>query len=156
MLFAAGFPPRPLSMESHMNQGKFNGDVSPQAAWDALAQSREAVLIDVRTGAEWAFVGGPDLSALGKTALQLEWQRFPGMARNEDFVGAVLAAGLDRAQPLYFICRSGVRSALAAQELARHGYATYNVADGFEGQLDARGRRGNGGWRALDLPWRQT
>jgi hypothetical protein len=33
---------------------------------------------------------------------------------------------------------------------------SYNMLDGFEGQLDEQGHRGSGGWRALGLPWKQS
>ncbi|MHB0764746.1 rhodanese-like domain-containing protein [Stutzerimonas sp. NM35] len=134
----------------------FKGDIAPQDAWSALVATTGAVLIDVRTAAEWFFVGGPDVTSLDKQVVQVEWQTFPGMARNEGFVDSVLALDLDKNRPLYFICRSGVRSKFAAEALAEQGYTTYNIADGFEGQLSEDGRRTRGGWRALGLPWRQT
>ena len=138
-----------------MSQSGFKGDVSAREAWDALVEAGQAVLLDVRSAAEWAFVGGPDLVSLGKEVIKIEWQRFPGMLPNEDFVDEFLALGIDKENPVYIICRSGVRSRFAAIELATQGYATYNVADGFEGQLGPEGHRGLGGWRALGLPWRQ-
>ena len=156
---APGFPgailvPNPKK-GNEMSIDNFKGDVSPQQAWQALSGPGEAVLLDVRTTAEWAFVGGPDLSSVGKTVVQVAWQEFPGMARNDSFVEDVLATGVRRDQPIYIICRSGVRSRAAGIALAEQGYTTYNIADGFEGQLGANGHRGVGGWRALDLPWKQ-
>lgn len=139
-----------------MTQAEFKGDVSALDAWAALAESPAAALIDVRTAVEWAFVGIPELSSLKKTTHRLEWQKFPGWARNESFLDEVLAAGLQSEQPLYLMCRSGVRSRAAAIELAAHGFTTYSIADGFEGQLNPNGQRGVGGWRALGLPWKQT
>ena len=44
----------------------YAGDVSVKAAWDDLGQSPEATLVDVRTKAEWAYVGIPVLTSLGK------------------------------------------------------------------------------------------
>ena len=139
-----------------MTIATFNGDVSPQEAWQSLAERPAAILVDVRTSAEWAFVGGPDLSSLEKAVFKIDWQRFPEMARNESFVEEVCAAGITKDHSIYLICRSGVRSRAAAIELAERGYSTYNVADGFEGQLAANGHRGLGGWRADSLPWKQT
>lgn len=139
-----------------MTQAEFKGDVSALDAWAALAENPAAVLIDVRTAVEWAFVGVPELASLEKAALRIEWVQFPGWARNESFVAEVLAAGLQPAQPLYVMCRSGARSRAAALELAAHGFTSYNIADGFEGQLSPNGQRGVGGWRALGLPWKQT
>lgn len=139
-----------------MAQAEFAGDITSGEAWKALAEKADSVLIDVRTAAEWFFVGGPDLSSIDKKIIQIEWQTFPGMVRNESFVNDVLALDIAREKPLYFICRSGVRSRFAAQELAKQGYTTYNVVDGFEGPLTPEGHRTLDGWVAQGLPWRQT
>ncbi len=136
-----------------MTQAQFKGDVSPLDAWTALAEQTQAVLIDVRTVSEWTFVGGPDLSSLDKKVHRMEWQKFPGMARNQAFVDEVLAAGIQKDQPLYLLCRSGVRSTAAGIALAERGYTTYNIVDGFEGLLGPDGHRGGG---AGVLPWKQT
>lgn len=138
-----------------MSEWDFKGDVSPDVAWQTLIELEAAILLDVRSSAEWAFVGGPDLASLGKEVIKIEWQSFPGMQPNEGFVDEFLALGIDKKTQVFIICRSGVRSRFAAIELAAQGYATYNVADGFEGQLGPDGHRGLGGWRALGLPWRQ-
>ena len=137
--------------------GKFCGNVSPQQAWQALIDRPEAVLIDVRTKAEWAYVGGPDLSAIERPVLQIEWQQFPSSARNPRFADEVAATGITPGTPLYLICRSGVRSLAAADLLAELGHTTYNVAEGFEGGHDAAGHRGTtSGWKAVGLPWKQN
>ncbi|MES2878384.1 MAG: rhodanese-like domain-containing protein [Pseudomonadota bacterium] len=139
-----------------MTQAQFKGDVSPLDTWTALAQTAGATLVDVRTQSEWTFVGGPDLSSLNKPVHRIEWQKFPGMARNEAFVDEVRAAGIQKDQPIYLLCRSGVRSTAAGMALAEHGYTTYNIVGGFEGLLGPDGHRGVGGWRAAALPWKQT
>ncbi len=137
--------------------GRFVGDVSPQEAWRALSENPRAVLVDVRTRAEWNYVGVPDLASLGRPVILVEWQGYPGGERNPDFTGELLARGVEPDQPVYLLCRSGVRSTAAAGVLAAHGFETYNVADGFEGALDAAGHRGGrGGWKASGLPWKQT
>jgi len=137
--------------------GKFFGNVSPQQAWQGLVDQPEAVLIDVRTKAEWAYVGGPDLSGIERPVFQIEWQHFPSSARNPGFAQEVAANGIRPGTPVYLICRSGVRSLAAADLLAGLGHTTYNVAEGFEGNLDASGHRGTGsGWKAAGLPWRQN
>lgn len=135
---------------------QFLGDVSPIQAWENLQTEAGAVLVDVRTRAEWTFVGGPDLTSLGKAVAQAEWLVFPAMKRNPRFVEDLKAQGITPRQLVYLICRSGVRSREAAKLLAEKGYTTYNVADGFEGQIDGNGHRGMGGWRAEGLPWRQS
>ena len=137
-------------------QGQFLGDVGPTQTWRDLQNRVETVLVDVRTRPEWAYVGGPDLASLGKPVAQVEWLVFPTMQHNPRFLKELQAHGVTPEQTVYLICRSGVRSRQAAEWLAAHGYTTYNVADGFEGQLDANGHRGVGGWRAEKLPWRQS
>jgi rhodanese-related sulfurtransferase len=137
------------------------GIVSVEETWGALTSKRRTALIDVRTAAEWSFVGVPDLAQAGKSLIQVEWQRFPGGEPNENFADMVqrelnrLGAGQDT--ELFFICRSGVRSMMAAQTMAAAGYThCHNVADGFEGHLDAARHRGHaGGWKARGLPWVQ-
>lgn len=136
--------------------GLFLGDIEPEATWRALLASPRAVLIDVRSEPEWQFVGGPDLGAAGRQVLQVAWQIWPGMRPNPGFADEVAAAGITRDQPVYLICRSGVRSRAAALALAELGYTTYNVADGFEGPLGSDGRRSHRGWRSAGLPWRQS
>ena len=119
------------------------------------------MLIDVRTIAEWAYVGLPDLSAIGKRPVLVEWQGFPDDRQNTAFVERVIEAltpiGADRESELLFICRSGQRSLKAAQAMAAAGYTRCrNVVDGFEGPLDANRHRGQlVGWKAKGLPWAQ-
>jgi rhodanese-related sulfurtransferase len=136
----------------------YAGDVAPTTAWKILSDRKDAVLIDVRTRAEWNYVGLPDLETLAKKPALLEWQVFPSMQPNPEFVAALAGALPDKETPLLFLCRSGARSAAAAKAMTAAGYSTcFNVADGFEGPLDAKAKRGTaGGWKAAGLPWRQT
>jgi rhodanese-related sulfurtransferase len=115
------------------------------------------VLIDVRTDAEWLYVGLPDLSEAGKDPLLIAWQVYPAMQLNSVFLTQMKAAGLTPEHHVYFICRSGVRSLAAAEAAAEAGFRhVYNVADGFEGPPDADGHRGRvAGWKVAGLPWRQ-
>lgn len=134
----------------------YAGDVSPGEAYAALAGDEEAVLVDVRTSAEWNYVGLPDLSPVGKQVLRLEWQRFPDGTVNEQFVEQLRAAGLSAGTPAYFLCRSGVRSAAAAAAVTAAGLGpAYNISDGFEGPHDEQGHRAVAGWKNEGLPWRQ-
>lgn len=120
-----------------------------------------AQLIDVRTAAEWAYVGSPDLKAAGREPIRLEWQVFPSMAVDPQFAAkldAILKArGVPADAPLYFLCRSGVRSKAAAIAMTAAGYRRcFNVAGGFEGPPDGDGHRGRiSGWKAAGLPWAQ-
>ena len=135
--------------------------VSVEDAWARLKSDKRSVLIDVRTIAEWAYVGLPDLAGIDKRPVLVEWQGFPDDRLNTAFVERVIEAitplGADRESELFFICRSGQRSLKAAQAMAAAGYTRCrNVADGFEGPLDANRHRGQTvGWKAKGLPWAQ-
>ena len=140
-----------------MAEFEYAGDLTPRQAWDILADDPRAALVDVRTGAEWSFVGVPDLSPLQKTPLFVEWQSYPSMRQNPSFVTDVSGHGLDPDAPILFLCRSGVRSKTAAIAVTDKGYRRcYNISDGFEGGHDAGGHRGTAaGWKAEGLSWRQ-
>ena len=134
----------------------YAGDVQPEEAYAALAADEDAVLVDVRTAAEWNYVGVPDLSVLGKRVVRLEWQTYPDGAVNGDFVEQLQDAGLPDGAALYFLCRSGVRSVAAAQAATAAGLGpAYNVVDGFEGPHDEFGHRTVAGWKVAGLPWTQ-
>jgi rhodanese-related sulfurtransferase len=132
----------------------YSGDLKPKEAFERLKANPEAVLIDVRTAPEWAYVGVPVVERL----LRISWQTYPSMGVNEDFVAAVKKVVQSRDTEILCICRSGARSAAAANALAAAGYKTcWNVAEGFEGDRDAEGHRGaTGGWKATGLPWVQS
>lgn len=140
----------------------YAGDISASEAYSLLEQDKRAVLVDVRTKAEWAYVGAPDLSSLGKRALLIEWQEFPSMAVNPNFAASLENALRDkdagRDAPVLFLCRSGARSRAAAIAMTRAGHTQcFNIADGFEGPLDDERHRGAvDGWKAQGLPWSQS
>ena len=134
----------------------YAGNVEPLEAYAALQADADAVLVDVRTSAEWSYVGLPDLSQIGKRVIPLEWQRFPDGSLNTGFVEQLREAGIAEGAPIYFLCRSGVRSAAAAGVATAAGLGpAYNVSDGFEGPLDHDGHRTVAGWKVAGLPWRQ-
>ncbi|HYF58636.1 MAG TPA: rhodanese-like domain-containing protein [Burkholderiaceae bacterium] len=126
------------------------GDVSPRDAW-LLHRAGVARLVDVRTEAEWTFVGRVEGVPL------VEWRAFGAREPNADFLER-LRAHVPPDVPVLFLCRSGVRSRSAAQAATRAGWrAALNVLEGFEGELDAHGRRGAlDGWRRAGLPWVQS
>jgi rhodanese-related sulfurtransferase len=144
------------------SSGKYAGDVSCEAAWAELTKTPQATLVDVRTVAEWAYVGVPSLSAIGKAPVLIEWDRFPSGELVPDFLGRLRSAldklGVGRDAPLYFICRSGNRSRHAAIAAAADGYRqSFNVEYGFEGRLSPdRHRATSGSWKASGLPWVQS
>jgi rhodanese-related sulfurtransferase len=137
----------------------YAGDITPLEAWKLLSDNPNAVLVDVRTDAEWRFVGVPDLSSLGRDAVFIQWNTADGRHNDEfgeELRGRLPAADTDAGRPVIFLCRSGQRSIGAAELATELGITpAYNVLDGFEGHLDAHGHRGQTGWRAIGLPWRQ-
>lgn len=129
----------------------YDGALTPSEAHELLALAPGARLIDVRTRAEWDWVGRIPGS------VEIEWQVYPGGRPNPDF-GVQLQQQVDREALTMFLCRSGARSHAAAAAAKEAGYtAVYNVMEGFEGDRDGEGRRNNvGGWRKAGLPWQQS
>ena len=136
---------------------EYAGDISAAEAWELLKNDPKAQLLDVRTRAEWNFVGLPDLSSIARRVHCVEWQGFPTGARNPGFVGEASQALEDPDTQVMVLCRSGARSRAAAIALTQAGFTrAFNIGDGFEGDPDGRGHRGNiNGWKASGLPWRQ-
>lgn len=126
----------------------YAGDVPAELAWQWL-QAGEAVLVDVRTDAEREWVGKVP------GAVAVAWKQWPGMAVNQNF-DAELRAAVPEGKKVVLLCRSGVRSVAAAQRAAGLGVEAYNILEGFEGDVDVNGQRGQlGGWRKRGLPWHQ-
>jgi rhodanese-related sulfurtransferase len=127
----------------------YAGAVTPAEAWQ-LHQSGAAAFIDVRTGAEWEFVGRVPNSKL------IEWRRSGEQQPNPAFLQQ-LQSSVEPQKPVMFLCRSGVRSHHAAELATRAGYRTaLNILEGFEGDLDGQQHRSTqGGWRFHGLPWIQ-
>ncbi|MGN6753696.1 MAG: rhodanese-like domain-containing protein [Intrasporangium sp.] len=134
----------------------YAGDRSPRQTWEALEADPDAVLVDVRTHAEWTYVGVPDLSPLGREVVRIEWSSYPEGRVNERFIEDLEAAGAGQDQAVYFLCRSGVRSVAAAEVATAAGWRrAYNVLDGFEGPHDDDRHRTVSGWKVSGLPWVQ-
>ena len=129
----------------------YAGALLPAEAFELLQAIPNAQLVDVRTRAEWDWVGRIPGAAT------IEWNGWPGGERNPLFLDELRAAVPDSSSPLLFICRSGVRSHNAAAAATQAGYSVcFNVLEGFEGDRDTEGHRNTiGGWRAAGLPWIQ-
>ena len=128
----------------------YAGALTPQEAFDLLRLAPGARLVDVRTRAEWDWVGRVP------GAVEIEWNQYPGGVRNPHFL-AELKRQVEPGVPVLFLCRSGARSDGAARLATEAGYGDcYNILEGFEGDKDANGRRNTtGGWRHSGLPWHQ-
>lgn len=127
----------------------FAGHISPQDAY-AQIQRGDAVLVDIRSDAERAWVG------FVPNSIDIEWKSWPGMEVNPTF-DAQLKAAVSTDKPLLMLCRSGIRSIAAAERAQALGYQAWNILEGFEGDPDDAAHRGTtGGWRHRGLPWRQN
>ena len=128
----------------------YAGALTPAEAWAVWQNAPGARLVDVRTRAEWDWVGRIP------GGVEIEWQGYPGGQPNPDFL-AQLKRQIDTESLVMFICRSGVRSHHAAALATANGWTNcYNVLEGFEGELDAQQQRGKqDGWRLRGLPWVQ-
>lgn len=135
----------------------YAGDITAEQAWTMLSDNPEAMLVDVRTEAEWRFVGVPDLSAVGRQVVCIEWNHLDG-SRNAGFIDDLRASGIGAGdRPVVFLCRSGSRSISSAEAATAAGITpSYNVLEGFEGLPDEHGHRGTTGWKAAGLPWVQS
>lgn len=135
-------------------------NVAPPEVWADLSNNQKTALVDVRTAQEWAGIGRPDLSGIGKNAIFVEWRSAPDMRINPDFATQLdQQLGGDYPDRLFFLCRSGARSLEAAttiQEiLSSKGIECrcVNVAEGFEGDPGPTGARGTvNGWQYHQLP----
>jgi rhodanese-related sulfurtransferase len=127
----------------------FAGSVAPSAAW-ALFHGGQAILVDVRTAEERKFVGHVPGS------VHVPWAIGTSLTKNPRFVRE-LEAKVGKEGTVLLLCRSGKRSALAAEAATRAGLKNvFNVREGFEGELDEQRHRGSAdGWRYHDLPWVQ-
>ena len=135
---------------------EYKRNLLPKMAIDRLNANPEAVLIDVRTSAEYKYVGFPENSIL------IPWFDEPDLNSDPSaFCKAVNNHLSDRSDilstELILICRSGFRSNEALKCLQSNGFTCVShVASGFEGDLDENDHRGNlNGWRNDGMPWSQ-
>jgi rhodanese-related sulfurtransferase len=127
----------------------FSGGVTPVEAWE-LFNLGAAVLVDVRSAEERKFVGHvPE-------TLHVAWATGTALTRNPRFTRE-LEAKAGKEQVVLLLCRSGKRSALAAEVAAKAGFKhVFNVFEGFEGDLNEQQQRGeHNGWKHWNLPWVQ-
>ena len=128
---------------------RFAGSLTPKEAWAVFARGA-AVLVDTRSAEERRFVGHVPGTQ------HIAWATGINLNKNPRFLGE-LSSQIKKTQPVLFLCRSGKRSALAAEAATRAGFtAAYNILEGFEGNLDDQQQRGRqDGWRFHQLPWVQ-
>ncbi len=127
----------------------YRGAVTPDEAWALLQSEPKARLLDIRSREELALVGRVP------GAIEIELKRFPAWIDNPEFLAKVQEA-LAADDLVLLICRSGARSHKAAELLADNGFRnSFNVLEGFEGELNEQRQRLVNGWKVRDLPWSQ-
>jgi len=129
----------------------YAGALLPSEAYSLMQQIPGSRLVDVRTRAEWDYVGHVPESVL------IEWNTYPSGQRNQQFLEQLQSQVPKTDAPMMFLCRSGARSHHAAMAATQAGYPnSYNILEGFEGDKNAEGHRNTvGGWRVASLPWTQ-
>lgn len=133
--------------------------VTPELAWSQLLEDKNSYLIDVRTDAEWHFVGVPDLRSAAGEIIMLSLLEFPDMQLNQSFISEFKTRFSDNLEAkFFFLCKIGARSQKAAELATEAGFKNaFNIVGGFEGEINDKGQRGQiSGWKFLGLPWYQN
>jgi len=135
----------------------YKRNLLPKMAVDRLQNNPQALFVDVRSKAEYKYVGYPENSIL------IPWIDDPDWESNPEEFSDLVMQELDGRENLLnteiiLICRSGFRSNEALKCLENKGFTQVShVASGFEGDLDENDHRGNlNGWRHDGMPWSQS
>ncbi len=138
---------------------------SKEAYEEIQVEEHKILFLDVRTRAEVEVVGMPTVADANVPYMLMaepmtwndDWGSFK-MVRNQNFLAAVKERleekGLTRDDKVFLMCRSGGRSASAADLLSEAGFTNvFSVVDGYEGDKAKNGKRILNGWKNSDLPW---
>ena len=135
----------------------YKRNLLPKMAIERLQNNPQALFVDVRSKAEYKYVGYPENSIL------IPWIDDPDWEPNPEVFSDLVMQELDGRENLsdteiILICRSGFRSNEALKCLENKGFTQVShVASGFEGDLDENDHRGNlNGWRHDGMPWSQS
>ena len=141
---------------------------SKEAYEEIQVEEHKILFLDVRTRSELAVVGMPTVADANVPFMLMaepmtwndEWGSFK-MTANPNFLKAVKQRlkekGLTRDDKVFLMCRSGGRSASAADLLSEAGFTNvFSVVDGYEGDMAKNGKRILNGWKNSDLPWSYT
>jgi len=142
---------------------------APEAYKKVTDDSKKVLFVDVRTRAEINFLGMPQSVDANIPYMTLnEWYTWNEKKKNfklevnSQFVDALnsrlAAKGLTKDDTVILLCRSGSRSAKAADLLAKNGFKkVYSIVDGYEGDksktAENKGQRVVNGWKNAGLPW---
>ena len=138
--------------------------VTAEEAYKMWKSEAERVhILDVRTPEEYVFVGHAEMARnipllFVKHAWNAETNQF-AVEPNPDFITEVKRL-FSPTDTLLVMCRSGDRSAMAVNALAKAGFVNvYNIIDGMEGDTvdDSKskhhGKRMKNGWKNCGSPW---
>lgn len=155
-----------LSKKKQTPQGLY---LSAKETFDLVsAQGKSLLFVDVRTPAEVEFVGAPQLIDVNIPYMLNDFTQWDDAKKrfkkvpNSNFTVAIeealAAKGLGKDDRIVLMCRSGSRSAKAANLLYQAGYKNvYSVIEGFEGDSSkvagAEGTRTVNGWKNDGLPY---
>jgi len=135
----------------------YKRNLLPKMAIERLQNNPQALFVDVRSKAEYKYVGYPENSIL------IPWIDDPDWEPNPEVFSDLVMQELDGREnslntEIILICRSGFRSNEALKCLENKGFTQVShVASGFEGDLDENDHRGNlNGWRHDGMPWSQS
>ena len=135
----------------------YKRNLLPKIAIERLQNNPQALFVDVRSKAEYKYVGFPENSIL------IPWIDDPDWEPNPEVFSDLVMQELGGRENLLnteiiLICRSGFRSNEALKCLENKGFTQVShVASGFEGELDENDHRGNlNGWRHDGMPWSQS
>ena len=111
-------------------------NIKASDAFDILTKKLNSHLIDTRSDLEWKTTGIPDLLSIDKETHLINWGPVLGQIFFEEYKKFLLTR-FNQKDSLFFICRSGSRSLMAAQFAIRFGFKnSYNVYDGFYNDND--------------------
>ncbi len=110
--------------------------IKSEDAFDFLSKRDNSHLIDTRSELEWNTTGIPDLSSINKEANLINWGPILDQSFFEQYKKFLLVK-FNQKDSLFFICRSGSRSCMAAQFAIKFGFKnSFNIYDGFYNEND--------------------
>ncbi|WP_332697776.1 rhodanese-like domain-containing protein, partial [Bosea sp. (in: a-proteobacteria)] len=138
----------------------------PREAAETMSRDGARTLfIDVRTRAEMMFTGWAPMIDGHVPFVEVtefwDWDDKEGRYRldanpvfSRDVERLLAAKGLGKNDRVILMCRSGDRSARAADKLAEAGFTqVYSQYEGFEGDASPYGQRTVNGWKNAGLAW---
>ena len=105
-------------------------------AFDFLSKKVDSHLIDTRSDVEWKTTGIPDLLSINKKTNLINWGPVLDQTFFEQYKKFLLTS-FNQKDSLFFICRSGSRSLMAAKIAIQFGFKySFNIYEGFYNEND--------------------